>query len=247
MGHYDVQQVCINGHQITARYNGSPEFRKKFCNKCGAETIHQCPNCNYSIKGSYEVEGLISIGGRTPVPTHCENCGKPYPWVSPESKEAKVVDKSHKNDPLTQIESLCSRFHLITKQLRSRHEDRMTLDVQDEYDVQDLLHALLRLYFDDIRPEEWTPSYAGGSSRIDFLLKNERILIEVKKTRQQLKAKQIGDQLIIDINRYKTHPDCKLLFCFVYDPEGIISNPRGLENDLNGERDGLRVEVMIVP
>ena len=28
--------------------------------------------------------------------------------------------------------------------------------------------------FDDIRPEEYTPSYAGGSSRIDFLLKDEK-------------------------------------------------------------------------
>jgi hypothetical protein len=26
--------------------------------------------------------------------------------------------------------------------------------------------------FDDIRPEEYTPSYAGGSSRIDFLLED---------------------------------------------------------------------------
>jgi len=29
--------------------------------------------------------------------------------------------------------------------------------------------------FDDTpRPEEYTPSYAGGSSRIDFLLKDEK-------------------------------------------------------------------------
>ena len=65
-----------------------------------------------------------------------------------------------------------------------------TLDVEDEYDVQDLLHALLRLYFKDIRPEEWTPGYAGTSSSMDFLLHPEEIVIEVKKTRKGLRANE---------------------------------------------------------
>lgn len=68
---------------------------------------------------------------------------------------------------------------------------------------------------------------------MDFLLKTKQIVIEVKKTRRTLKAKDLGDELIIDIQKYQAHPDCKTLVCFVYDPEGWISNPRGLENDLN--------------
>ncbi len=79
-------------------------------------------------------------------------------------------------------------------------ENRETLKIEDEYDVQDLLHALLLLYFDDVRTEEWTPSYAGKSSRMDFLLKNERVVIEVKKTRLGLADKELGDQLIIDVD-----------------------------------------------
>lgn len=54
-------------------------------------------------------------------------------------------------------------FHRVARQIRSRHEQRETLSIQDEYDVQDLLHALLSIFFEDIRAEEWTPSYAGGS------------------------------------------------------------------------------------
>jgi len=38
---------------------------------------------------------------------------------------------------------------------------------------------------------------------------------------------------LIDIARYQSHPDCRNLVCFVYDPEGKIGNPKGLENDLN--------------
>ena len=150
-------------------------------------------------------------------------------------------------DKLAVIQSLCERFHVIARQLRQRYADRATLEVEDEYDVQDLLHALLRWDFDDIRPEEWTPSYAGGSSRMDFLLKQEKTVIEVKKTRKGLGAKEVGEQLIIDIQKYQTHPDCKALICFVYDPEGRIANPRGLENDLNAEKDGFKVRVIIAP
>jgi hypothetical protein len=98
--------------------------------------------------------------------------------------------------------------------------------------VQDLLQALLRLHFDDVRPEEWTPSYAGGASRMDFLLKNEQVVIEAKMVRSSLGERQIGEQLIVDAARYRAHPDCKALVCFVYDPEAHLRNPRGIEADL---------------
>ena len=158
------------------------------------------------------------------------------------------VFKSQKGfDPHLVIEKLCSKFHLVTKQLRTRHANRATIDVADEYDVQDLLHGILRIFFDDIRPEEWTPSYAGKSSRMDFLLKDHRMVIETKMTRKGLEAKEIGTQLIEDIARYKHHPDCNTLICFVYDPEGFIANPAGLAKDLSTEENGFSVKVIIVP
>lgn len=138
------------------------------------------------------------------------------------------------------------RFHKVARQLRNRHEKRATLKIEDEYDVQDLLHALLQLYFNDIRAEEWTPSYAGKSARVDFLLKNEKTVIEIKKTRNGLEDKEIGDQLIIDVGRYKIHPDCEKLVCFVYDSEGRIGNPEGIMNDLNSQYGGF-AKVIIRP
>ena len=150
--------------------------------------------------------------------------------------------------PILILEKLFNRFHQVARQLRSRHNERPTLDVSDEYDVQDLLHSLLKLYFDDIRPEEWTPSYAGSSSRMDFLLKDEQLVVEVKKTRDALRDKLVGEQLIVDITKYKEHPDCKTLVCFIYDAEGLIANPTGLENDLNKlSTDRLSVRAYVFP
>lgn len=128
---------------------------------------------------------------------------------------------------------ICNSFHAVARQLRQRHQGKDTLVIEDEYDVQDLFHALLKVFFEDVRPEEYTPSYAGGSSRVDFLLPQEKIVIEIKKTRKGLADKEVGTQLLIDIARYQSHPNCKNLICFVYDPESRIGNPKGLENDLN--------------
>ena len=145
------------------------------------------------------------------------------------------------------LSNVFDRFHLVVKQLRNRYDNRPTLDVEDEYDVQDLLHGLLRLFFNDIRAEEWTPSYAGGSSRMDFLLKEEQIVVEVKKTRKGLNDKELGKQLIEDKEKYKVHPDCKKLICFTYDPDGRIINPKGLINDLNYQEKDFEIEIIIKP
>lgn len=156
-------------------------------------------------------------------------------------------EKESTQDALASIERLLNRFHLIARQLRARYDNRPTLSVEDEYDVQDLLHTLLIEHFDDIRHEEPTPSHAGSSSRMDFLLKEGEIVIEAKKTRKGLAAKEVGEQLLIDIEKYQSHPSCKTLICFVYDPEGRISNPKGLENDLNRVGKELVVKVIIAP
>ncbi|NNB42270.1 DUF2321 domain-containing protein [Pseudomonas chlororaphis] len=246
MGQQDAQQVCLNGHQITDSYHYSPDFRQRHCSQCGAETIHKCQSCGTEIRGDYHVDGFFALGDSTPVPTNCEGCGAQFPWTR-KKQELATAATDPSADGFKLLEHICSRFHLVAKQLRTRHADRDSLIVADEYDVQDLLHALLRVHFDDIRPEEWTPSYAGSSSRVDFLLKEEQIIVEVKKTRESLKARHVGEQLIIDIERYRAHPDCKKLICFVYDPEGWVNNPRGLESDLNRKDEDLEVKVLIVP
>jgi len=144
--------------------------------------------------------------------------------------------------------AMIEKFHVVATQLKNRYNGRGTIVVNDEYDVQDLMNALLRMSFEDVRKEEYTPSYAGSSTRVDFLLKREKIIIEVKKTRSSMKDKDIGNQLISDIAHYKSHPDCKRLICFVYDPENLVSNPRGLEDDLNRmSAEEMLVEVFIRP
>lgn len=152
-----------------------------------------------------------------------------------------------KADVVQSLVSILSKFHKFARQLNHRYNDRQTISIYDEYDVQDLVHAILRLHFEDIRAEECTPSYAGASSRIDFLIKDESIGVEIKKTRPGLRDRELGEQLIIDKERYKSHYNCKNLICFIYDPEGYVANAAGLINDLGGLTDDMNTYVVISP
>ena len=241
----DAIQVCLNGHLITASIRLNPEDKRDFCDRCGEKTIIDCPKC----------DGLIyPVSRRTqsPVPGFCEHCEEQFPWTRKvETMRLKAEAKRLKEEaekPIEALQRVFTKFHSIARKLRDRYDDRETLDVGDEYDVQDLLNALLVLYFDDIRPEEWTPSYAGKSAIMDFLLKKEKIVVETKMTRKRLADKEIGDQLIVDIERYKEHPDCDTLICFIYDPEGRIVNPHALSGDLESQsRDDLKVIIVVEP
>lgn len=150
---------------------------------------------------------------------------------------------------LEELENIFRNFFKISNQLRRRYDKRETIQINDEYDVQDLLHGLLHLYFNDIRNEDWVPEYAGGKSRVDFLLKNEGVVIETKYATERLTEKKLGDQLIIDIAHYKELADCKHIVCFIYDPDFNLSNPVGLKNDLEklSDNNGVKVSIYIFP
>jgi len=145
------------------------------------------------------------------------------------------------------VVSLCRRFPLLVSELGNRYAGRPALDIGDEYDVQDLLRSVLRLHYEDVRPEEWNPSYGGVQSRSDLLLKAERVVIETKMTRKSLGQRELVEQLIVDKAQYRGHPDCGTLVCFVYDPEHRLSNPAAIERDLSGHEGGLATLVVVSP
>lgn len=165
-------------------------------------------------------------------------------WLQMTSPPPPVATKKY--EAISSIENVLRRFHFVVRQLKHRHNDREPFVISDEYDVQDLLRSILFGLFEDVRSEEYSPSYAGGAAKMDFLLKSEKSVIETKFARATLRDKQIGEELLIDIARYASHPDCERLICFVYDPNGFIKNPRGLEIDLSGQHGKILVKAIVV-
>ena len=134
--------------------------------------------------------------------------------------------------------------------LTHRRKGAQPLLFTSEYDIQDLLHAMLRPWISDIRPEEFCPSYAGSNTRMDFLLPAHNLVIETKRVRDKAHASRIGDELIIDIEHYRKHKHANHLWCVIYDPDLFISNPKGIISDLEGERStpegSISIKVVIV-
>ena len=231
---------------------GDPEFEiwhnKTNCflyNKYGVESVE--------YKGFEKI--LFSFSSFIGIPPHekyVEKCrsdlttakGILTDYLNDLQENTNTYAGTLKIDNTNNIERIFTRFRKVAVQLSRRHEGRENLKIRDEYDVQDLLHTLLSLYYDDIRPEEWTPSYAGSSVRMDFLIPEIEAVIEVKKTRESMTDKTLSEELIIDIEKYQEHPSCNNIYCFVYDPDMIIRNPAAIKNDLEQKHPGI-VKVFI--
>jgi hypothetical protein len=156
--------------------------------------------------------------------------------ASPEDLPARHRDPTKPTDIDELLLILLKGVRRAMHPLTHRRKGAQALSFSTEYDVQDLLHALLRPWVADIRPEEFTPSYAGSNTRMDFLLPAHGVVLELKFVRDRSHAKKIGDELIIDIDHYRRHPDCTALWCVVFDPDHLLQNAEGLKRDLEGAR-----------
>lgn len=76
----DVAQICRNGHLVLGSLQRSPQFRKSFCEDCGAPTIEQCQTCSWPIAG-IGPNAWMGGGGPYKPPRYCGECGKPFPWT----------------------------------------------------------------------------------------------------------------------------------------------------------------------
>ena len=160
---------------------------------------------------------------------------------------APVAQPISEPESLHLIRKVCLRLHAVARQLRLRTDSRPTIEIEDDHDLQDLLRAVLRVEFDEVGTDEWTPPYSGSTPRTLLLLNRERIAIVAKKTRPGLTDKEITEQVAADSAFFSAHNKCSTLFCFIYDPEGRIGSPKRLETDLTNVSDRYRVEVLVAP
>ncbi|WNY25055.1 hypothetical protein [Methanolapillus millepedarum] len=121
-------------------------------------------------------------------------------------------------------------------------------EFNDEYDTQNAIHAILKLFYKDIRAEDYVPECAGGKSRVDFYIPEIETLLEVKFIRPNLRDYDVGGQLLTDIGRYEKHNGCRNLILFIFDPSRLLKNPHGLAKDLEEKsKDGMNLKVIISP
>jgi hypothetical protein len=148
---------------------------------------------------------------------------------------------------LDELTEIFRRFPEYLAVLAARQNDRVRAPViENEADLQIVVEAILRLHYDDVRPEDYVPEYAGGRSRVDFLLRESGVIIETKMTRLRLRDKDVGEELAIDWIRYRRHPDCRAVLALIFDPGRFIANAAGLERDLSQTREEPATRAIVI-
>lgn len=152
---------------------------------------------------------------------------------------------SPEEDTISYVERIFDRFGAVVRQLGERQRDREPLLVEDEYDVQYLLQALLKIHFKDVRAESHTEQHSTVNPRVDFLLEENKIGIEVKLASESMNKQRILKDLSKDKETYRNSSKIQTLLCFIFDPDHIIKNPAEIESDLSGSRENLKTNVTV--
>ncbi len=219
-----IMQVCRHGHVITGLLQVYPGEGLSHCDRCGAETIDRCPTCGQGLAGSAYVPGLVPIGRLRP-PAYCSGCGARFPWTEAPSPTPTA-------EALPRLEALLRRLPRVARQLRSRHADRPPFRLVDDYDLEDLLRALLALEFEVVRSESRTPTYAAGV-RTDWRLppvdSGPALVLTAKRITAALTERELARQLEEDVGYYARRGADGVLVIYLYDPEGLLPDPAGLE------------------
>jgi REase_DpnII-MboI len=148
-------------------------------------------------------------------------------------------------EALELLERVTRRLPISFAVMRRMVQKRPGMDVADEYDVQRILQAILVTLFEEVESEEPTPKKAGVSSRLDFLLKRERIAVETKMVGRNLTVAKLHDDLAKDILYFRAHSHAGSLFIFIYDPDRKIMNSAGFEAGLHSDSDEFPVRVVV--
>lgn len=124
----------------------------------------------------------------------------------------------------------------VQKIIKDRRKNHLEFKIEDEYDVQDILYVILKSIFPNLRDEDPIAKVGAKSTKIDLIIREEKILVEVKMIKSKdSNETQFIEELKIDFESYHECKWLEKLFCFVYDP---YKKTRDISNfnDLNGNR-----------
>ncbi|MDX8367142.1 hypothetical protein [Cytobacillus sp. IB215665] len=162
-------------------------------------------------------------------------------------EQSRLLNTSSQNQTLESIINICRNFKHFANSIQRNPHGKANVEsvtIRNEYDLQFYFGAILSMHFDDFLPEEPTTSNGGKYSLIDFILKREKIAVELK---MDITRAKLESQITTDIRHYKKHKDVEngTIIFFVYDPNRKIPNPVAVENDNNTEDHG-SVDVILI-
>lgn len=143
-----------------------------------------------------------------------------------------ATSSTYRKDQLAILYKAIEKFTSASKSLTERRKGKPTIPIDDEYDMQDILHVILKPHFPSIKIEEVVSGKDSGRFlKIDFVLSKIKVAIECKCIRDKTHAKNLSKEINDDIQTYNEHQDCSHLIFFIYDKNLQIMNPDMLEEN----------------
>jgi hypothetical protein len=158
--------------------------------------------------------------------------------VKPRDRQTTVPEQGDPNAELIDIERRIIEakvFSLIFGYMREavvEFEKRAKITFANELELQDFIYAMLRSLFGSIEFEDPTEKICGKSNRLDFVLKEHDVIVEVKYVRDKGHAKKVSEELAADYLRYMQSPYGRTIINYVYDPHKNIENQDLYRKDL---------------
>lgn len=145
----------------------------------------------------------------------------------------RLVRQSAIDGVLATVEAFPAALQVLAN--RPLQRQGLPSELEDERDVQWLLHALLLPTVPDLVPEDSAPKLAGAGSRLDFTSRAARLGIEVKHLREKKQVSRLREELMVDERQYQEHPYVDTVIGFVHDPHTHITlaNRSAFERDLS--------------
>lgn len=148
------------------------------------------------------------------------------------------------------LEKYLSNFYLFLEAFKEVIPDKRAslavddlhrIKIENEYDLQHLLYAVLKPFYEDIR-KEVTEDSGVGAIRSDLQIPSLNAVIEAKCSRKSMNLKKLTEEIEADIVHYQADS----IYFYVYDKEKIIKDRHAFETHFNCIFDGKKVRLIIL-
>jgi hypothetical protein len=165
--------------------------------------------------------------------------------ISPENGAVVATNKYFKT--IDHILDLLQRFHFGAYWLeKHRRKNHVPFVINDEFDVQDLLYSFLVVNFPDAEVEDPAKKIAGVSSRLDVVIGNLKLIIEIKCFKKENNWTTMFKDINHKIQTYSQNEEYDQMIIFIYNPDSALKSPYKIEKDITKEQtiDGKKFQVI---
>lgn len=132
------------------------------------------------------------------------------------------------------LKTICSRIRFSASALEDRRKGGTSYVVRDEYDVQDLLYAVIRASVKFAIQEQPIEKLANAASgRADLAINELGSLIEVKYARKAADQKKFAEEISHDLQLYSKWPHLEHLIVLIYNSQAL-KDPEAFDKDFSG-------------